>query len=211
MSCGVLLRTVVAVLGCHLPALNRGPHRAAGGTKEELKRLAEAAPVWTPDAQPWPEIISFDVLDLPDFPTHILPDSLRRWVKAESHGTQTPADLAALNPFHAEIGYWLAKPYWGQGIMTDVVRLACDFALAEWKRVRIIAHVFDFNRASARVPEKNGFEFEGLLRKHHRKDGALLNSRLYTLVKQKTDCRARNCGWTRLRTSRQPRKMRPTG
>src|SRR5258708_5641683 len=29
---------------------------------------------------------------------------------------------------HAEIGYWLAKPYWGRGIMTAVVRTACDFA-----------------------------------------------------------------------------------
>ncbi len=69
---------------------------AAGGTKAELKRLTEAAPVWTPAAQPWPEIVSFDVLNLPDFPTHVLPDTLRRWVEAESHATQTPADLAAL-------------------------------------------------------------------------------------------------------------------
>lgn len=70
---------------------------AAGGTKDELKRLAEAAPVWTPAAaQPWPEIVSFDVLDLPDFPTGALPDVLREWVEAESHATQTPADLAAL-------------------------------------------------------------------------------------------------------------------
>jgi hypothetical protein len=70
---------------------------AAGGTKEELKRLAEAAPNWTPAAaQPWPEIVSFDVLDLPEFPTHALPDVLRQWVEAESHATQTPPDLAAL-------------------------------------------------------------------------------------------------------------------
>ena len=70
---------------------------AAGGTKDELKRLAEAAPDWTPTAaQPWPEIVSFDVLDLPDFPTHALPDVLRQWVEAESHATQTPADLAGL-------------------------------------------------------------------------------------------------------------------
>lgn len=83
----------------------------------------------------------------------------------------------------AEIGYWLAKPYWGRGIMTEVVRSACDFALTEWKLVRITAHVFDFNQASARVLEKNGFEFEGLLRKHHRKDGEFLKSKLYALVK----------------------------
>jgi putative DNA primase/helicase len=70
---------------------------AAGGTIEELMRLAEAAPIWTPTpAQPWPEIVSFDVLDLPKFPTHALPDVLRQWVEAESRATQTPADLAAL-------------------------------------------------------------------------------------------------------------------
>lgn len=69
---------------------------AAGGTKDELRRLADAAPVWTPAAQPWPELVSFDVLDLPAFPTHALPDVLRQWVEAESHATQTPADLAGL-------------------------------------------------------------------------------------------------------------------
>ena len=70
---------------------------AAGGTREELERLAETAPIWTPAAnQSWPEIESFDVLALPDFPVHVLPDVLRRWVEAESHATQTPADLAGL-------------------------------------------------------------------------------------------------------------------
>jgi len=69
---------------------------AAGGTKDELGRLVEATPVWTPEAQPWPEIVSCDVLDLPDFPTHALPSVLRQWVEAESHATQTPADLAGL-------------------------------------------------------------------------------------------------------------------
>jgi RimJ/RimL family protein N-acetyltransferase len=31
----------------------------------------------------------------------------------------------------AEIGYWLAKPYWGQGIMTDVVRSLCELGFSE--------------------------------------------------------------------------------
>jgi ribosomal-protein-alanine N-acetyltransferase len=83
----------------------------------------------------------------------------------------------------AEIGYWLAKPYWGQGIMTDVVRAMCDFAFAEWDLVRIEAHTFAFNVASARVLEKNGFQFEGLLRKHRCKNGRFLDSRLYALTR----------------------------
>lgn len=69
---------------------------AAGGTREELQRLAEAAPLWTPRAQPWPEIRSFDASELPEFPTAVLPSVLRSWVEAESEATQTPADLAGL-------------------------------------------------------------------------------------------------------------------
>lgn len=71
---------------------------AAGGTKDELLKLAKVVPVWAPSAapRPWPEIMSFDKLDLPDFPTYVLPPVLRDWVEAESHATQTPADLAAL-------------------------------------------------------------------------------------------------------------------
>ncbi|MBI2826537.1 MAG: DUF3987 domain-containing protein [Planctomycetia bacterium] len=70
---------------------------AAGGTRDELLRLVKAASDWTSAAaEPWPEVVSFDVLDLPDFPTHALPNVLREFVEAESHATQTPADLAGL-------------------------------------------------------------------------------------------------------------------
>jgi [ribosomal protein S5]-alanine N-acetyltransferase len=84
----------------------------------------------------------------------------------------------------AEIGYWLAKPYWGRGIMTAVVRKACEFALAEFNLVRIEAHVFAENVASAKVLEKCGFVQEGYLRKHFLKDGNYLDVRLYGLVKE---------------------------
>ena len=45
---------------------------------------------------PWPEIDPFDDAHLPDFPTGLLPGAVREWVEAESHATQTPADLSAL-------------------------------------------------------------------------------------------------------------------
>lgn len=83
----------------------------------------------------------------------------------------------------AEIGYWLARPWWGRGIMTAVVGKACEHAFAEWNLVRISARVFDTNIASARVLAKNGFEFEGLLRKHELKEGRFLNTRLFALVR----------------------------
>lgn len=84
----------------------------------------------------------------------------------------------------AEIGYWLAKPYWGQGIMTDVVGAYVRYAFAELQLLKLVAHVFEFNAASARVLEKNGFKLEGLLRKHFQKNGQLLDARLYGLLKE---------------------------
>ncbi|MEQ8790590.1 MAG: GNAT family protein [Pirellulaceae bacterium] len=83
----------------------------------------------------------------------------------------------------AEIGYWLGRAWWGRGVMTAVVGAACQHALARWRLVRISAHVFESNTASARVLEKCGFEMEGLLRKHHLKDGRFVDSRLFALVR----------------------------
>lgn len=71
----------------------------------------------------------------------------------------------------AEIGYWLAKPYWGKGIVTEVVRRLCEFAFDQYGLRRIYAQAFATNPASARVLEKAGFELEGTLRRHHFRDG----------------------------------------
>lgn len=71
----------------------------------------------------------------------------------------------------AEIGYWLAKPFWGQGIMTAVVRVICRHAFENLGLAKITAHVFSFNDASARVLEKCGFEQEGYLKTYFSKDG----------------------------------------
>ena len=83
----------------------------------------------------------------------------------------------------AEVGYWLAKPYWGQGIMTAVVQRACQHAFEDFGLVKITAHVHPHNQASARVLEKCGFQQEGFLRKHFLKDGQFLDARLFALLK----------------------------
>lgn len=83
----------------------------------------------------------------------------------------------------AEIGYWLAKPFWGSGIMTSVVAKACEFALDEWGLTKITAHVFANNPASARVLEKCGFELEGYLKRHYLKDRQFIDAKVYGLLK----------------------------
>ena len=84
----------------------------------------------------------------------------------------------------AEIGYWLAPAYWGQGIMTDAVETYVGYVFDELKILRLTAHVFAFNAASARVLEKNGFKLEGRLRKHFCKDDALLDALYFGLLKE---------------------------
>lgn len=83
----------------------------------------------------------------------------------------------------AEIGYWLAKPFWGRGIMTDVVKAVCQHGFDKLGLAKINAHVFSFNEASARVLEKCGFEQEGYLRRHTVKDGRFIDSKVFGLVK----------------------------
>ena len=82
----------------------------------------------------------------------------------------------------AEISYWLAKPYWNQGIMTEVVKKVCEFGFENFGLIRITAYIFDFNIGSARVLEKSGFQQEGCLRKYSKKDGNFLNCYLYSIL-----------------------------
>jgi ribosomal-protein-alanine N-acetyltransferase len=49
--------------------------------------------------------------------------------------------------------------------------------------VKIGAHVFAHNLASARVLEKCGFAQEGYSKKHFLKDGKYLDARFFALVK----------------------------
>ncbi len=81
-----------------------------------------------------------------------------------------------------EIGYWLAEPFWGQGIMTQVVRIFCDYCFENRELSRIEAIVFAQNVASTRVLEKAGFDFEGRLRKYLIKNGRYIDGLLYANV-----------------------------
>ena len=101
-------------------------------------------------------------------------------VRHSEHGMVGGFGFEAITPGHQlEFGYWVGQRYWGRGYMTSVVRAACQFAVSEWSVVRVIAHVFDGNEASARVLEKRGFQHEGLLRRRFLKGEALIDAHLY--------------------------------
>lgn len=72
-----------------------------------------------------------------------------------------------------EIGYWLGEPFWGQGIISEALALLCDHLFTQTHSLRIEAHVYAWNPASARVLVKNGFQLEGTLRNAVEKDGEI--------------------------------------
>ncbi len=86
-------------------------------------------------------------------------------------GTDEVIGLIGLNKIkidkemqRAEIGYWLGKPFWGSGIMSEAVKLMLDLAFHNLKLHRVYAGVFQSNPASLRVLKKVGFIQEGLMR-----------------------------------------------
>jgi [ribosomal protein S5]-alanine N-acetyltransferase len=87
------------------------------------------------------------------------------------------------NPHVAELGYWLAASYWGQGIMTEAVQSFIYYAFNELGLLRLWTRVFEFNTGSRRVLEKSGFQLEGIQRQHVYRDGNLIDDYLYGLLK----------------------------
>ncbi len=62
--------------------------------------------------------------------------------------------------YNAELGYWLAEPLWGQGIMTGVITATAKHAWTHLGVDRLYAEVFSSNQGSLRVLEKCGFRRE---------------------------------------------------
>jgi RimJ/RimL family protein N-acetyltransferase len=84
---------------------------------------------------------------------------------------------------NVELGYWIAEPFWGQGIATIAVGLMTQYVFETFSINRIVAEVFDYNKASMRVLEKNGFYLECVRRKGILKNDLLTDD--FVWVKQK--------------------------
>lgn len=83
------------------------------------------------------------------------------------------------------LGYLLAKPYWGQGLMTEAVQRVLDYAFEELSLELVSTYRFSYNQRSGRVMEKMGFVWEGTLRDAtERFDGALLDVMCYSISRK---------------------------
>ena len=68
-------------------------------------------------------------------------------------------DLAT-NDDECEVGYWLGKPFWGQGIMPEAAREMLRHAFEDLSMTKVWAGYYDGNIKSKRVQEKVGFRYQ---------------------------------------------------
>lgn len=81
---------------------------------------------------------------------------------------------------NAEVGYWLGRRYWGQGIATQALRATADWVFAHMDGVtRLYAPIFDWNQASQAVARKAGFEMEGRMPSSAIKAGRVIGRVVY--------------------------------
>ena len=64
-----------------------------------------------------------------------------------------------------ELGYWIGKPFWGQGLIPEASRELLRYAFEDLEMSRIWCGYYDGNEKSRRVQEKLGFVF------HHTTEG----------------------------------------
>lgn len=59
-----------------------------------------------------------------------------------------------------ELGFWLGRNYWNQGIMTEVVEFIVDYCFKELKMNAIYCHYEEGNVQAKAVEDKVGFKYD---------------------------------------------------
>lgn len=84
------------------------------------------------------------------------------------------------NDNKVELGYWLGKTHQKRGIITRTVEAVTDFLFKEWDVHRIEIHVAEVNIASRKIPERLGFELDGVMRESMRHNGTYYDMMIYS-------------------------------
>lgn len=128
------------------------------------------------------------------------PDSLEKWakfleyaidnndilylaidIKGEAVGGIGVKPMDDIYRKNAEMGYWLAKKYWGKGIITQAIKLIVKKAFETFNIDRIYATPFETNAASHKVLEKAGFILEARFAKKVIKNEKELDELVYVI------------------------------
>jgi RimJ/RimL family protein N-acetyltransferase len=83
---------------------------------------------------------------------------------------------------HAELGYWIGKPFWNQGYCTEAARVVVQYGFVVLGLHRIYATYLTRNPASGRVMQKIGMTYEGCLQQHIKKWGVFEDLEFYGIL-----------------------------
>jgi len=97
-------------------------------------------------------------------------------------GIHPQDDIERMN---AELGYWLAEPFWGKGIMTEALKRMVEYGFENFDVTRIFARPYGTNIVSQKALEKAGFKLEATLEGTFYKDGEYLDELIYAVRREK--------------------------
>lgn len=98
-------------------------------------------------------------------------------------GTTTLFNLS-LDNGRAEIGYAMARAYWGKGYMSEALQALVSHAFEVMQLRRLEADVDPRNSASIRTLERLGFQREGYLRERWHVGGETQDALFYGLLRR---------------------------
>ncbi len=70
------------------------------------------------------------------------------------------ASHIGLSEKEGELGYWIGKPYWGQGLIPEAVRELLRHGFEDLNLEKVWCGYYDGNLKSKRVQEKCGFTYQ---------------------------------------------------
>lgn len=85
----------------------------------------------------------------------------------------------------AEIGFWLLKDYWGQGIMTEVMPMICNYGFNSLGLHRIEGFVETDNLNCKNAIKKLDFKYEGTMRDCEIKNGKFISLHIYAKIENR--------------------------
>ena len=104
-------------------------------------------------------------------------------VNVKAVGSISVIKLNDVNRKTAEIGYWIGEEFQNKGIMKKAVKMVIIEAFERMDIVRIEAKIFETNIPSRKVLQNNGFKLEGRKEKSIFKNGKIMDSLIYAIIK----------------------------
>ena len=159
---------------------------------EDAAELFEAAVESTADVFPWLPWCrpGYQLADA----TGWLPGQVQRFASGEEHQFLIQSaggrflggcGINGINreDGYANLGYWVRSSAMGQGVAPEAVRQLRDWTFAHTSLMRLEIVVAVGNTRSARVAEKAGAHFEGVLRSRIQLHGFIHDARMYSLTR----------------------------